>query len=210
MKKQFDIHHYREIGDDYNKKLIYINGCLFEARKCSIRNAINELKYISLQVKEYCVITEIRLPDNIPSGRKMLRQCDAAIIDYVNERIEYFSGLDELSIIENKKPNKDLPSLPECFIDSTLLNELLNDYHFDELCTRLPDGSYKWNGSKIELAGFAHRLMNRGKLIGNIKNGQHLARVFCPFFKEPFNTRDDRDFHADRSSSSVEKFDWIK
>lgn len=203
MKKYFDIHHYRELGEDYNKKLIYINGCLFEARKCSIRNAINELKYISLQVKEYCVITEIRLPDNIPSGRKMLRQCDAAIINYVSERIEYFSGLDELSVTENKNPNKSLPPLPECFIDTSFWTALLLNPEIKDLY-ELNDGQYRWIARKNQLSGLALRLSQKGKLKEGFEGGEGLARIFCSFFNVKFCPK---EFQPGRANTDF--FRWI-
>lgn len=61
-------------------------------------------------------------------------------------------------------------------------------------------------GKKGYLAGFAHKLLNTGKLIDDIRTSQDLAKVFCPFFHVPYNNKEDKQFQPDRAKTDEFSF----
>ncbi|MDO9339332.1 MAG: hypothetical protein Q7T72_02245 [Bacteroidales bacterium] len=140
MKQEFDIHKYREIEEIYIEKLKYINHCIREAEKISVRQTINELKFIRLQIYEYCSLSMILVPQNIPTNRKGITIPDAAILNYVNEKINYYSEFEKINInvinkpdTGNNKKEKTFESLffkPQLAIEVKRIlkeNEYLND-----------------------------------------------------------------------------------
>lgn len=205
MKQEFNIHNYRGIEETYNQKLIYINGCIWRAEKISVRQTINELKFIRLQIREYCSLEVYLIPQNIPTGRKGINITDAAILNYVNEQINYYSELEKINInVINKPDTNDLPSLPDCFIDKNYFTKILEHPNISELFTIQENGSYKWNYEKARLGALAVRLLNKGKLIPDIKTNQDLAKVFCLFFNVTFNEKHEKQFEAER----INKYDF--
>lgn len=209
MKHEFDIHKYRKIEEIYNQKLIYINGCIWRADKISVRQTINELKFIRLQIREYCSLEIYLIPQNIPTGEKRIRVTDAQILNYVNEKINYYSELEKINInVINKPDNKTFPALPDCFIDKDYFSELLKKPVISDHFTIQENGSYKWHGKKYLLGSLAVWLLNNSKLISDIKTNQDLAKVFCPFFNVRFNEYQEKQFQPDRIDFNY--FDFLK
>jgi hypothetical protein len=209
MKQEFNIHNYRGIEETYIEKLKYINHCIREAEKISVRQTINELKFIRLQIREYCSLKVYLIPQNIPTGEKRITVPDSAILNYVNEKINYYSELEKINInVINKPDNKTFPALPDCFIDKNYFPELLKDPKISDHFTKMGNGSFKWNSEKARLGALAVRLFNKGKLIPEIKwTNQDLAKVFCPFFNVTFNEKHEKQFEADRIDKY--SFDFI-
>lgn len=210
MKQEFDIHSYREIGENYTKKLIYVNGCICKAHIISIRQAINELKFIRVQIREYCSLSVIMLPQNIPTGEKRLTLSDAAIHNYINEKINYYSELENINInVINKPDKKDLPSLPDCFIDKSYFSEILKHPKISDLFTIMENDSYKWTANKARLGGLAIWLLNNKKLNPDLNlTNQDLAKIFCPFFSVTFNEKSEKQFQTNRAD--IYYFNFLK
>jgi hypothetical protein len=116
--------------------------------------------------------------------------------------------LDNYSINTNKE-FRSLPTLPECFVIKEDFFKYLSIPQVTDLYDIDEKGNYYLKqGKKAFLAGFAHTLKNKGKLIDTIKSSQDLAKVFCSFFHVPYNKIEEKQFQPDRAK--IEDFFFIK
>ena len=209
MKHEFDIWSYKKAGDEYNDKLIYVNQCIRRANQKTIRNVINELRFIRLQIREFCTMDQVFWPQNIPTGRKGISVNDAAILNFINEQINYYTELDSIGDQVIKKTTDEiLPSLPDCFNDKEYFWQLIQNPRIADYYTILDNGSYNWIANKDLLAGLAVTLLRKDKLSPVIKTNQDLARVFCPFFNVKYNEKEEKSFQQNRAKTYL--FDFIR
>lgn len=126
-------------------------------------------------------------------------------------RLKYLEFLTEMveSGNFNRIPEikKDLPVLPDIFRDKKDFELYMGRPEIRDLYDTHQDGTlHLKDRKKAYLAGFAHRLLNTGKLIDEIKTSQDLAKVFCPFFHVPYNNKEDKQFQPDRAKTDEFSF----
>ncbi len=128
--------------------------------------------------------------------------------ELIRIKYSYDKMLLTLRQLLNKPEAKDnkIPSFEKCFRDYDFWTGLMTDPRILDKCESLENNTYKWKGTKEDLAGLAHVLNNRDKLIRTF-SGQDLARIFCPYFNVDFKPGKEKSFQPDRAE--CEKFYYI-
>jgi len=128
--------------------------------------------------------------------------------ELIRVRYSYDKMLLTLRQLLNKPEAKDnkIPSFEKCFWDYDFWTGLMTDPRILDKCELLENNTYKWKGTKEDLAGLAHVLNNRDKLIRTF-SGQDLARIFCPYFNVDFKPGMEKSFQPDRAE--CDKFYYI-
>lgn len=126
----------------------------------------------------------------------------------------YWLG-DLINIIESgEHPLKEksaiqFPPFPECFINKDDFKKYINHPRVEELYFTDEEGKYHLKtGRKSSIAGFAHNLKIKKKLIDTIKTNQDLAKVVCDFFHESYNKIEEKQFQPERAK--IDEFSFIK
>lgn len=126
----------------------------------------------------------------------------------------YWLG-DLINIIESgdhplkEKSATQFPLFPECFINKEDFKKYINHPMVEELYSTDEEGKYYLKpGKKSSIAGFAHNLLIKKKLIDTIKTSQDLAKVVCEFFHEPYDKIEEKQFQPARAK--IDEFNFIK
>lgn len=137
-----------------------------------------------IEILSYCVyLMQLKILERIPADK---------------------ISIDSIPLSDNLQD----PDLSPFFKDRKVWADLIKDPRVRDHFEIMSNGNFKWIGDKNLLAGFAHRLKNKGKLIESIITNQDLARIFCKYFHVSFNSSEEKSFQPSRIK--IEGFYWIQ
>lgn len=179
----------------------------------------DEYEILYKGVLENAHLLQVYLNTNIdtenPGSRWQLMEkikCSEKMVDLLGRF--YWLG-DLINIFESgehplkEKSAKEFPPFPECFINKEDFKKYINHPQVEELYSTDDEGKHFLKlGKKSSIAGFAHNLLNKKKLIDTIKTSQDLAKVVCDFFHVDYNKIEEKQFQPERAK--IDEFSFIK
>jgi hypothetical protein len=175
MKQEFDVFYYRQLEETYNEKLKYVNQCIWKVEKISIKQTISELKFIRLQIREYCSLSQVLIPQNIPTGKKGLTVTDASIYNYVINKINYYSELEKINIKPIIEGNKKEVTFENLFKDPDIAKRVKGIFE------RM---GYTLNGKWQGLSGFKGELLSAYYVLKPLLKPHKVTPIATIFYTE--------------------------